>query len=262
MGKTKQELLTPKAQRFVSLMNKIAGGSQRAFASLLGCSQAVISKIVNGEQEPGPHLIRLVRSLPGVNVEWLVTGEGEPLIGGALQSASGTVSVVRKLVPGDLRKYPTYATGYSVNVPATCATATIYGIEAGRCESSESLAKEFIRDTDILVVETDPNVWRFDVSVLDGRLVVVRIESAKPPKLHRVATLNGGGSDALQPTWPPYHRSEIIEEPMNSSAKRVLDLRNDPPTDSGATQLSDAIREDAIPIDSVVGLVLQLVRIF
>ncbi|MEI7684650.1 MAG: helix-turn-helix transcriptional regulator [Planctomycetota bacterium] len=271
-SKLSSKSLSPRADRFIYLMNKLAGGSQRNFAGLLGCSQAVISKIVNGEQEPGPHLIRLVRGLPGVDVEWLETGDGEPLVGGTLQSAVGTVPMARKLIPGSIAKNRTYLTGCSVNVPATIATTTVYGIEAGRCATMEVLGEEFIRISDILIVESDPSAWRFNVGVLDNRLVIACLHD-KNLCICRTSSLEGF-DDRVNVLWPAFRPPATEKQPENASARRLIDFyensadnapgrrdHSDNPIDTGSAE-PGAINANAIPVDAIVGLVLQLIRLY
>src|SRR5262245_46859385 len=55
-------------------------GNQRQMARDLRVSQGFISKIVNGLQGAGRRFLEALARQPGVNSEWLMRGEGQPLL--------------------------------------------------------------------------------------------------------------------------------------------------------------------------------------
>lgn len=54
-------------------------GNQRQMARDLGVSQGLISKIVNGLQGAGRQFLTVLGQQRGVNPDWLLRGEGQPL---------------------------------------------------------------------------------------------------------------------------------------------------------------------------------------
>ena len=65
MGKSKsKKKLSPICQKIAELV-KSAGG-QQTFADSIGFSQSLISRLVNGQQEPKADLLEAMGNLPGV----------------------------------------------------------------------------------------------------------------------------------------------------------------------------------------------------
>lgn len=55
--------------------------SQRAFARDHDCSSSFISLIESGDKNPSWELLQSLNSKSGVNINWVLSGEGEPFIG-------------------------------------------------------------------------------------------------------------------------------------------------------------------------------------
>ena len=53
-------------------------GNQSEMARATGVSQASLSRVIRGVQEPGRRLMCAVAALPGVDDVWMFTGRGEP----------------------------------------------------------------------------------------------------------------------------------------------------------------------------------------
>lgn len=66
-------------KRISLLIHELTGGRQTMFANKLGVAQSTINSIVGSRQtKPGFDLIDKLKAVyPQVNIEWLVTGEGE-----------------------------------------------------------------------------------------------------------------------------------------------------------------------------------------
>jgi len=75
---TPPKLDTP-AERFKWLIDKAFDGSQRKFAAETKCSPSVIAKIIRGEQKLGNIVRSKIAKTPWINVDWIITGKGEPL---------------------------------------------------------------------------------------------------------------------------------------------------------------------------------------
>ena len=56
------------------------GISQKALANMIGVSDAAVSKIESGTNNPSDRTVKLIVDKLGVNEHWLRTGEGEPFV--------------------------------------------------------------------------------------------------------------------------------------------------------------------------------------
>lgn len=61
--------MSPAVQKIKELMDQRCHGNQREFAKQVGCSQPVLSRILNGKQQPGSKLLLRVSNLPGLSTE-------------------------------------------------------------------------------------------------------------------------------------------------------------------------------------------------
>lgn len=52
--------------------------SQKQLSSLLSCSSGYISELEQGKKMPGSDVLISLKRAFGVNIDWLLTGEGEP----------------------------------------------------------------------------------------------------------------------------------------------------------------------------------------
>lgn len=66
-------------ERFLWLIDALFGGNQHRAAEFLGCSQAAISKVAVGKQDPGGKLLTKICQHDKVNPMWVMTGEGSAL---------------------------------------------------------------------------------------------------------------------------------------------------------------------------------------
>src|SRR3954470_7652077 len=64
--------------RVERLLREVWGGSQRRMAADLGVSQALISKVVRGEQVPGRKPLEAPARPPRHPAAWVYEGKGEP----------------------------------------------------------------------------------------------------------------------------------------------------------------------------------------
>ena len=86
------------SERVAWLLDKIWLGSQVRMAKETGISQGAISNVVRGKRPPGRSFLTAIARHPLVNIDWLLTGDGEPLLpskGGELM-----LPIVRQILPG------------------------------------------------------------------------------------------------------------------------------------------------------------------
>jgi len=72
-GKNSSTLLNTLEKR---LEHIVGGGSVRAFADFIGVSKSTIHNFLNGTKPSWDFLLKLAEK--GVNINWLLTGEGKP----------------------------------------------------------------------------------------------------------------------------------------------------------------------------------------
>lgn len=108
--KGRPEALPPaeeRHRRVSHLLDLLFGGNQRRASRALGISQAHISKVVHETRPVTEHFIQSLAQQPGVNLRWLLEGEGEPL----LSPTAGTLPVAAVLLPGPPRQHSALLTG-------------------------------------------------------------------------------------------------------------------------------------------------------
>lgn len=175
----KPPALSDTAQRVLHLAELLSGGSHRGFARLVGCSQAVVSKIAAGQQEPGPNVLARIEHLPQVNSDWLRTGKGTPMIPVSAES-NPSVPLAESLLPGLLGEHPELLTSRRVDVSVASYRDTIYAVEGAQCQSAAAGADEQFLPDDIIFVDTDPRRWLGNVQSLNGRRCVLSLTGEAP----------------------------------------------------------------------------------
>ena len=68
------------SERIDFIINSECGGKATAFAERLGINSANVSMWRSGKSKPSSQTIRQICDTFGYNLEWLSTGEGEPII--------------------------------------------------------------------------------------------------------------------------------------------------------------------------------------
>lgn len=166
--------------RRVADLVELLGGSQRAFAKRVGCSHSVIAKILRGEQEPGRRLLSRIAELPEINADWLLTGEGNPLVKVA-GSNEFRVPLASSLLPGLPQEHPHLLSGESLAVPVGLHRDTVYAVHAACCIPASEDPEERFAINDYVLIDANPNIWRSNLQVLHQRLAVTALRSANPP---------------------------------------------------------------------------------
>lgn len=248
--------LSPLAERFLLLMELLAGGSQRSFASMVGCSQAAISKIARGQHQPGKQLMQRVLALPNVNGDWLTTGSGEPLLAPPPDHRQ-QVPVAVTLLPGPLADHRDLLTGRTVR-SGLCRNG-VYAVEAKECAPAAHDPDERIRHDDLLLVDAEPARWQLTPGVLHNRLCAIksRPESGSTVELRRIwrqgvalaAYTDQGLSDNREAEAKVH---EILRK--YHKELRSIDLEPGSVTSARDDQLVRVSEDD------VVGVAIQLIR--
>lgn len=263
----KRHNLSEPAQRVVYLIETLASGSRRKFATLANCSHSAIAKIANGKQVPGAKLLERIGEIDGVSHDWLMNGTGEPLLPGAKSDRDSRVPIAESLLPGLPTDNNDLLTGKFIEMPLPRPfyRKSLYAIEANRCQPAFGSDSELGATDDLVIVDTDQAIWNDNVRTLDGMLCVtkdtIRRQGTLSMRRLWVETQNQSGkkfrimavSDDSLANWQQ-------EKQRQSNAKKNFgkELRNIQIESSSGNAIKDKFRMD-IPIGSVVGrVVLQL----
>lgn len=158
-------------ERFCSLINLIADGSQRKFAEVIGCSPSVVAKIVRGEQEPGNIILNRIKKNQSINSGWLLTGKGNP-VNYLPSETKYQVPLAKALLPGPPTEFKGFLTSRSIVVPESIHRDSLYAIHARDCNYSPTQS-EYILPEDLICIETADVVWHSNIQILDGALCVI-----------------------------------------------------------------------------------------
>ncbi len=125
--KIANQKLSLAARKMRELVESVGGGSQRAFASQVGCSQPVISRILNGQQEPGKDLIEKIAGLKGVDGAELKRAYEESLSG---LGEDYQVPIASCLLDGSPLANKEKLTPGSIAVSRTVYSPTVYAVRS------------------------------------------------------------------------------------------------------------------------------------
>jgi len=162
--------------RVERLLREVWGGSQRRMAAEIGVSQALISKVVRGEQAPGRKLLEALARHPRVDATWVYQGVGEPLAGPDRGEATGEpmLPVARCVLPGPPQGEAALLTGALFPVAASFHRPSRYWLEAQPYDAVVLTPEHRIAAGDLLLMEADAGVWGRNPQVLVGRLCAIR----------------------------------------------------------------------------------------
>lgn len=260
--------LSPAADRVLLLMDILADGNQRGFSSLVGCSQAVISKIANGQQEPGPRLLRLISDLPKVNPAWVKSGRGSPLIEAAIDYERGwPVPVADALLPGTPLDHSDMLSSRVEHVSGSLYRNTAYAVEGTLCRPAVHNPAEKMFGSDLIVVDANPNKWRKNLQVLHGNLCVVCVGVGNGHSVTMIRVFVKPSSDGVSarlvtPSQGTLHQQARLEKKMQAEKKQWgRHLRNfEFPSEATLSENIDPVEWDVVDVNQVVGVAIQLIR--
>lgn len=239
----------PIAQQIADLVESVGGGSQRAFARLVGCSQPVISRVINGQQRPGRDLVERIAQLDGVDREALLASLDEPLPHD--RSDDSVVPIADSL----LRSVPTQElfSASTVAVSKKVFRPTLYAVRARACEPAYSDPAERLRADDLIILDSSTDHLSENLQRLNGKLCVV----------------DGGDTLTLRRVWTKYDHGRGKWALHTCADARVDDYRNkkyggkllrtiqlDLPEDAP----DEKFINDELNVDAVVGIAIQLMR--
>jgi transcriptional regulator with XRE-family HTH domain len=190
--------------------------NQSRMAESLGCSQAVISKILLGQQQPGARVLSALAGYPRVNPAWLLTGDGEPLLANRPDDADGgwLLPIAHAPLPGAPQEHKELMSGDYYSVAGSHHRPSRYWLPVGPADPITRDRTSKVAAGDLLLMESDASHWQ-DLEKLDRRLGVVRVR------------LPGGGNS--------FKVAQILRDPETHEEPAMLrantfDLGMDPDT--------------------------------
>lgn len=247
--------LSPISKEIVGLVEQTGG--QRAFAKAVGVSQPLISRIVNGLQEPGEDLLRAISKLPGVNQNsfW----ERASLL--TRKESDFSVPIAHALLPSSPSSNPDELTAENIAVSNTVYRHSVYAIRAKQCHPVFLDPSEALQADDLVVIESSVKKFSKNIRRLDGKLCCVIVESdgCQVITLRRVYAVY----DTVTKTWSLKYSSEekiaeLVEAKL-SVKKHRKELRHislDPPDSNPGENFTDTV----IELDDISGVAIQLIR--
>src|SRR5439155_258347 len=108
---------------------------------------------------------------PGVNADWVLRGEGQPLS----LPPQGTLPVASGVLPGSPIEYPQFLTGQRHPIAEALDRETRYWLEL---QFNSPLVRDVelrLLTGDLALMETDP-AWTKRLDLIEGRLCGVRVQ--------------------------------------------------------------------------------------
>lgn len=193
MTKSKKKKLSPAATFIAGLVESVGGGSQRAFAKMVGCTQPSISRIINGQQEPSRELIGLIAQLDSV--------DGDKLRA-TLSKSSFDVSddylipVASSLLSSAPEASADQLTANTIAVSQAIYRPSLYAVRGRSCIPAINDPAERLIGDDLVVIESSTIRFSQNIQIFNERLCVI------------VERSSGVESITLRRVWSRYENTK------------------------------------------------------
>lgn len=158
-------------QRVAWILDHIFGGKQRRMSTAMEMNQAYLSRVLNGHQGIGPEFLNSLTKLPGVNPDWVVRGEGEPL----LLPTRGSLPLAVGILPGWPERYAELLTGERHPVAEAHDRASRYWFKVeANCPALREVSLALLPG-DLLLFDANTALWLDRLDQLVGRLFGLRL---------------------------------------------------------------------------------------
>lgn len=259
MGTKRKVRLGTVGERFCFYLDELFAGNQRKAAEYLGCSQAVISKIVLAKQNPGGRVLDLLLQHPKVNPTWLMKGAGDPLLA---EPEAGTdqgwpVPVAEALLPGPPNENRIRLTGQVEYVAGCLYRETAYVIVV------QDRAIEHVLPGDRILLDADKERWRKNLLVLDGRFCAVQrhVSGGAVIELRRLHCHAEPSGKTVQLRALNSRPPEPEKHPGANKELRAIPLDDLPAGPAGDSQGHATPKPfDVVAVGDVVAIAVELFR--
>ncbi len=260
------------------LAEKVWGGAQNRMADEVGVSPAAISNAIRGKRRVGRELLMAIGSHPLVRLEWLLTGEGQPLaiLEPSPEPSGCSLPLAKQLFVGKPEDNLHVLSGEQYGVAEHLRRQSRYWYRLPDKTPRRVLKELTAEANDLMLVESDTAYWGGEkLSALGGRPCVVsvvqgesqetclglipqQLKDERAKGLVRVRVFPSGGR-------PFYHFVNLREEKDVSvgKEKRVIEIDSDDETQpekvTEGGQLDEPQAEKSV---NVVAVAIQIVRSF
>lgn len=239
----------PIARQIADLVESVGGGSQRAFAKMVGCSQPVISRIVNGQQPPSRELVERIAQLDGVDAEALLASLDDPLPHDLKKDFLVPIadSLLRSAPGAD------QPLSGAVAVSRTIFRSTLYAVRARTCEPAFGDPSERLRADDLILIDSSTEHLRQNLQRLNGKLCA--IDGGDTITLRRVWVMY----DQVRGKWAVHTCADAKVKDYRDQrfeGRRLRDIQFDYPEQAPEEEFVDA----EVDVAAVVGVAIQLIR--
>jgi len=249
--------LSAAAQVISDLIESLADGNQRKFAGLVNCAQPVLSRIVNGQQQPGRDLMGRIAELEGVDKELLFAS----LETRTDDSDRCSIPIAQCLLESFPGQEEDLMTAYTLSVPLKVFRQTLYGVPARICEPAFSDLSERLRADDLIVIDAAVTRMRTNLAMLEGKLCVVQIQN------------KSGNSLTLRRVWVRFdQRSQDrriltcadanVEQyqVLKHEGKMLRSIQLDPPEELPRSHEAAKLIDQTIELSAIKGIAIQVIR--
>ncbi len=196
------------------VLRQLYDGDQSKMATETGVSQPQISLVVGGRRSPGPKFIAGLAKIPGINIEWLRSGAGEPFAAAAVAAkptGGRSLPIATCPLPGSPQVNAGLLSGASFPVAEPSFKGSRYFYAAQTTDPVVRAGLD-VRPGDLLLFETDPAFWRPNVGVLHGKLCVLRLRTGSGAVcvLARANPLAGRLEPTFEVLGGPYERDSAV----------------------------------------------------
>jgi hypothetical protein len=149
------------AKRIDFLLKHLWNDNQRSMAAEIGCSQAVLSMVVNGKRPPGRKLVELIAAFPRVNPVWLQSGSGEPILA---RAALDSLPVSEQILPKPPLECRDLLLSERYPVTPEQFAQSRYWLRISRNQPAVESKLVKVRADDLLLIESDTHnlqLWDF-----------------------------------------------------------------------------------------------------
>jgi hypothetical protein len=258
-------------QRLIELWKRVWHGNKSEMGRSLGVSNQVIMRILSGQQLPTGKVLEAIAAHAEINMRWLFTGEGEPLIEPGAQSGAGQFRpIVDDLLPGSPNDHRDCFTGVSFPVTEGFDSPTSYWYRFP--DASPVSHEEPVQSGDLLLMETDTR-WTRNGDLLAGKYIGIlqRTKNGNRVLLGKVDVLSDGES-YFDDTIPERYKVNtfgkfetgwlVVPSLVPTGNKQKPSALREPRPEYISAETSSDNKSLTLGLENIVCVCLQLVRGF
>lgn len=153
--------------RIIALCDLVWQGNRSRMSRDLGIDQAAMSRILAAKQQPGAKMLEKLAAWEGLDVGWLFTGKGEPLLREGMRAGIGLyLPLFDQILAGPPTEHKDRLTGLSYPVAAAhfSETAYWYRVPLGAPVTNQRMG---VLGGDLLLMESDTSYMARPAMLLD-----------------------------------------------------------------------------------------------